>query len=46
MKDRRTDYRAYIIGTDGHFHSFEIVTALDDETAVKAAKKLINGSGV
>jgi hypothetical protein len=41
-----TDYSAYIIGPDGHFHSFEIISAPDDETAVAAAKKLVNGSGV
>jgi cobalamin biosynthesis protein CbiG len=46
MKDHMTDYRAYIIGTDGYFHSFEIIAAPDDEIAVEAAKKLVNGSGV
>lgn len=40
------DYRAYIIGPDGYFHSFEIITAPDDETAVEKAKKFVDGSGV
>jgi HJR/Mrr/RecB family endonuclease len=41
-----TDYRAYIVGKDGHFEAAEIIVAPDDETAVEAAKKLVNGSGV
>jgi hypothetical protein len=40
------DYRAYIVGSDGHFHSFEIITAPDDETAVEKAKGLVDRSGV
>jgi hypothetical protein len=41
-----TDYRAYIVGTDGHFKGAEIIAAPDDETAIETAKKLVNGSGV
>jgi hypothetical protein len=41
-----TDYRAYMIGPDGHFHSFEIITAPDDETAVETAKKFVDGHDV
>ena len=34
------DYRAYIVGSDGHFRSFEIDVAADDEAALKIADKL------
>jgi hypothetical protein len=36
------DYRAYIVGNDGHFETFEVVTADCDESAVKAAEKLVD----
>jgi hypothetical protein len=41
-----TDYRAWVVGPDGHFHPLEIITDLNDETAVEAAKRFANGSGV
>jgi hypothetical protein len=41
-----TEYRAYIVGADGHFKGAEIIAAPDDETAVETARKLVNGSGV
>lgn len=36
------DYRAYIIGTDGNFKTFEVIVADDDEKAVKIAEKLVD----
>jgi hypothetical protein len=41
-----TDYRAYIIGPDGHFESFEIVSAPDDASAIEAAKEHVKGATV
>lgn len=41
-----SDYRAYIIGPDGHFHSFEVIIAPDDTSAVKAAEKFVDGCDV
>jgi hypothetical protein len=41
-----TDYRAYIVGPDGRFLTFEIVTADSDEQAVATAKKFVNGHDV
>jgi hypothetical protein len=41
------DYRAYFIGWDGHFLGAEILSDCpDDETAKKAAERLVNGHGV
>jgi hypothetical protein len=37
------DYRAYIVGTDGHFKSSEVIIADDDDGAVKIAEKLVDG---
>jgi hypothetical protein len=34
-----SDYRAYIVGNDGHFETFEVVHADCDESAVKAAQE-------
>ena len=31
------DYRAYIVGPDGHFQTFEAIDAVDDESALKGA---------
>ena len=39
--------RAYIIGQDGHFLGAEILSeCTDDETAEKAAQKLVGGHSV
>jgi hypothetical protein len=35
-----TDYRAYIVGPDGHFKNFEAIIANDDKQAIKIAEKL------
>ena len=40
------EYRAYIIGPDGHFHSSEVIEAADDAAAVAAAKPLVDGHDV
>ncbi|MDB5615763.1 hypothetical protein [Tardiphaga sp.] len=40
------DYRAYIVGTDGHFKSSEAIIADNDEKAVKIAQKLVDGHDV
>jgi len=34
------EYRAYTIGHDGHFVSFEGFTARDDDDAIAAAQRL------
>ena len=39
-------YRAYIVGEDGHFKTFEVVEADCDESAVKAAEKFVDGHDV
>ena len=31
------EYRAYIVDKDGHIKTFEVVTAVDDESAIQAA---------
>lgn len=40
------DYRAYIVGKDGRFESFEIIAADSDEQALKVAEKLVDGHDV
>jgi hypothetical protein len=40
------DYRAYLVGHDGHFTSFEVVTADDDEKAIEIAKTFVDGHDV
>ena len=40
------DYRAYIVGSDGHFKSSEVIIADDDGQAVKIAEKLVDGHDV
>jgi hypothetical protein len=41
-----SDYRAYIVGADGHFKSAEFIVADDDKEAVEAAEKLVDGHDV
>ena len=41
-----TDYRAYIVGTDGHFKSSEVIVAEDDKQAIKIAEKLVDEHSV
>jgi hypothetical protein len=40
------DYRAYFVGPDGHFRSFEVITADDDGQAVEIAQKFVDGRDV
>ena len=37
------EYRAYTIGHDGHFISFEGFVARDDDDATSKAMRLVNG---
>jgi hypothetical protein len=41
-----SEYRAYSIGDDGHFYSAEVVIAENDEAAIEAAQKLVDGHDV
>jgi len=42
-----SDYRAYIIGPDGHFVRAEFLhDHIDDATAIKAAEQLVDGHDV
>ena len=40
------EYRAYVIGLDGHFVSFEGFIARDDGDAIDKAMRLVNGRDV
>jgi hypothetical protein len=40
------EYRAYIIDSDGHFHSVVPLICPDDETATDQAKQLVDGHDV
>jgi hypothetical protein len=40
------DYRAYIIGSDGHFEKAVSLVCADDDAAIESAKQLINGRDV
>jgi hypothetical protein len=40
------DYRAYVVGDDGHFVSFEGFVAADDGEAVAKAQRLVDGHDV
>ena len=37
------EYRAYIIDHDGHIQRFEPIICADDDTAITAAKRMVNG---
>jgi hypothetical protein len=41
-----TDYRAYTVGTDGHFIGFEPLVCRDDSEAVVKATRLVDGHDV
>ncbi len=41
-----SDYRAYIIGQDGHFHDSQVIDALNDARAVEAAKSFVDGHDI
>ena len=40
------DYRAYIIGEEGHFIGFEPLVCRDDGEAIARARRLVDGHGV
>ena len=40
---RILQYRAYFIGSDGHFIDAKDIPCKDDETATAAAKQLVDG---
>jgi hypothetical protein len=40
------DYRAYIIGSDGRIKSFETFVCKDDDDAVAAAERLVDGHDI
>jgi hypothetical protein len=40
------DYRAYLIGTDGHYFKSVVLDALDDTGAIAAARQLVDGHDV
>jgi hypothetical protein len=40
------EYRAYIVGNDGHFESFRAFVCNDDSDAVVWAKQLVDGHDV
>ena len=41
-----SDYRAYIVGSDGHFKTFEAIDAADDEQAIATAQQFVDGHNV
>jgi hypothetical protein len=40
------DYRAYVVGSDGHFIGFEAISCADDTEATVKAKRLVDGHDV
>jgi hypothetical protein len=40
------EYRAYVVGSDGHFVSFEGFTSNDDGEAIAKAERLVDGHDV
>jgi hypothetical protein len=40
------EYRAYIVGVDGHFIDFEPLICDDDDGAIEKAKRLVDGHDV
>ena len=41
-----THYSAYLVGPDGHLIDFSTIQATDDDAAVEAAKKIVDGHHV
>lgn len=41
-----TEYRAYLLGYNGHIEGFEPLSCPDDAAAILAAKRLIGSHGV
>jgi hypothetical protein len=40
------EYRAYIIGHDGHIQRYEPIVCADDEAAIAKAERLVDGHDV
>jgi len=40
------EYRAYVVGLDGHFVGFEGLVCNDDEQAIEKANRLLDGHDV
>jgi hypothetical protein len=40
------EYRVYIIGSDGHFHSAVPLECADDDEAMERAEQLVDGHDV
>jgi hypothetical protein len=40
------EYRAYTVGTDGHFIGFEPLVCADDGEAIDRAKRLVDGHDI
>jgi hypothetical protein len=40
------DYRAYIVGPDGHFKNVRVFAAVDRDEATKSALQLVDGHAV
>jgi hypothetical protein len=39
-------YRAYVVGHDGHFNGFEALVCADDQEAIDKAKRLVDGHDI
>jgi hypothetical protein len=40
------DYRAYMVGPDGHFAGYEALVCGSDKEAIEKAKRLVDGHDV
>jgi hypothetical protein len=40
------EYRAYIVGDDGHLNGFEPLICVDDSEAIEKATRLVDGHDV
>jgi hypothetical protein len=40
------EYRAYTVGSDGHFVNFKALACADDDEAIDRAKRLIDGHDI
>jgi hypothetical protein len=40
------EYRAYFVGSDGHFNGYEPLICANDEAAIGKAKRLVNKHGI
>jgi hypothetical protein len=38
------EYRAYFVGSDGHFNGFQPLVCPSDETAIEKAKRLVTST--